>query len=98
MPAETHQLGEPVGVAAVLDLLACVVGLDPGQAAATPLADLELDDDLAILHLWDAVVEEFAERGIGELARDETWPFTLGELAELFACELGDAPDHQGSL
>lgn len=89
MPAETHQHSEPVSVDAVLDLLACVASLDAGRAADARLTDLELDDDLSILHLWDAVVEEFGERSIGELDLDEIRPATLGELAERFTRELG---------
>jgi hypothetical protein len=90
MPAETHQRSEAVGVEDVASLLECVIGLHAGQAAEIPLDDLHLDDDLSILHLWDAVVEEFGERSIGDLGLefDETRPSTLGELAELFAKEL----------
>jgi hypothetical protein len=90
MPAETHQRCEPIGVEDVAGLLACVIGLDAEQAADVPLADLHLDDDLSILHLWDVVVEEFGERSIGDLDLDldQTRPCTLGELAELFAREL----------
>ncbi|MGE3447800.1 MAG: hypothetical protein AB7H92_09505 [Microbacteriaceae bacterium] len=88
MPAETHQRSEAVGVDAVLDLLACVVGLDAPRAAQARLADLELDDDLSVLHLWDAVVEEYGERSVGDLDLDGTRPATLGDLADLFAREL----------
>lgn len=88
MPAETHQRSEAVGVEAVLDLLACVVGLDADRAAEAPLADLELGDNLSILHLWDAVVEEYGERSVGDLDLDESRPSTLGELADLFTREL----------
>lgn len=88
MPAETHQRSEPVDVGAVLDLLACVVGLDAPRAVDAPLAELELDDDLAILHLWDAVVEEYGERSMGDLDLDGSRPSTLGELADLFTREL----------
>lgn len=88
MPAETHQRSEAAGAEAVLDLLACVVGLDADRAAEAPLADLELSDDLSILHLWDAVVEEYGERSVGDLDLDGGRPSTLGELADLFAREL----------
>jgi hypothetical protein len=88
MPAETHQRSEAVDVGTVLDLLSCVVGLDAPRAADAPLAELELDDDLSILHLWDAVVEEYGERSVGDLELDGTRPTTLGELADLFTREL----------
>lgn len=88
MPAETHQRSEAVDVGAVLDLLTCVVGLDAPRAADAPLTALELDDDLSILHLWDAVVEEYGERSVGDLELDGTRPTTLGELADLFTREL----------
>lgn len=92
MPAETHQRSEVVGVDALLDLLACVVGLDAPRAAQARLADLELDDDLSVLHLWDAVVEEYGERSVGDLDLDlhldGTRPATLGDLADLFTREL----------
>ncbi len=88
MPAETHQRSEAVGAEAVLDLLACVLGLDADRAAEAPLADLELSDDLSILHLWDTVVEEYGERSVGDLDFDGSRPSTLGELAALFTREL----------
>ncbi len=87
MPGETHQRSEAVEVGAVLELLACVVSLDAPHVD-TPLAELELDDDLSILHLWEAVVEEYGERGTGDLELDATRPATLGELADLFTREL----------
>ena len=88
MPAETHQRSEAVGAEDVLDLLACVVGLDVGPAAEASLADLELSDELSILHLWEVVVEEYGERSIGDLDLDGSRPSTLGELADLFTREL----------
>jgi hypothetical protein len=88
VPAETHQRSEAVGFDGVLDLLACVVGLDALRAAKAPLADLELDDDLAVLHLWAAVVEEYGERSVGDLDLDGARPATLGDLADLFTREL----------
>lgn len=65
MPAETHSHSEPVTAGAVLDLLATVVHedvLDP----ATPVEALRLDDDLSLMAVWDLVVEEYSERGLGE--------------------------------
>ena len=68
----------------MLDLIASVVGIDATGVPHGSLADLELDDDLSTLHLWDAVVEEFGERCTGNLELDGTRPTTLGELAVLF--------------
>jgi hypothetical protein len=66
MPAETHSHSEPVTADDVLELLATVVhdgdGLDPG----TPVDALGLDDDLALLSVWDVVAEEFGERTLAE--------------------------------
>lgn len=83
MPAETHQLGEEIDLDVVLDLVTAIVGVDV-DAAGTSLTELELDDDVSILHLWSAVVEELGERSVGELELDEQPPATLGELATLF--------------
>lgn len=86
MPAETHQHGERTDRGAVLDLLVAVVGIDVADAAACRLAELGLDDDLAILHLWAMVAEEFGERTVGDFDLDLVGdrPTTLGDLVELF--------------
>ena len=84
MPAETHQKSDDTDAAAVLDLLAAVAGIDSHDAATVRLADLELDDDLSILHLWAMVAEEYGERALGDLDFDGERPATLGGLAELF--------------
>ena len=96
MPAETHQRSETVGIDAVVDLLAYVVGLEPGRQDA-PLGELELDDDLSIVHLWAAVVDEFGERSVGDLDFEGARPFTLRELAELFTRQLGNTTDVRSS-
>lgn len=88
MPAETHQLTERVDARAVLDFLACALGIDPTGAADVSLAALQLDDDLSIVDLWESVVEEFGERALGDLDLDGTPPATLGEIAELFGESL----------
>lgn len=94
MPAETHQLRDRVDVAAVLALVASMVGLDgesggAPDAGAVALADVGLDDDLGILELWDAVVDELGERALGDLDLEDDRPETLGELAALFHASLG---------
>lgn len=83
MPAETHQLGEGIDLDVVLGLVTAILGTEP-DATDVSLADLELDDDVSILHLWSAIVEELGERSVGELELDEQPPATLGELATLF--------------
>lgn len=96
MPAETHTRTERIDADTVLDLLACAVGIDDGRGgvplAEVPLADLELDDDLAILDLWESVAEELGERALGDLDLEGTLPATLGGLAELFEEALRSRP------
>lgn len=84
MPAETHQLSEQTDARAILDLVATLVGVDPDEATELSLASVDLHDDLAILHLWACVVEEFGERSIGDIELDDPRPGTLAELATLF--------------
>ena len=89
MPAETHSRREPVDVGTVLDVIASVIGIDPDAAADRRLTELELDDELAMFHLWDAVVEELGERAVGELEPlGAARPVTPGELAEVFHAAL----------
>ena len=84
MPSETHQHSGTVSVHEVLRLLASIVDVDPVHAASIPLPLFDLDDDLAIVRLWESVVEEFGERGVGELEFDHPLPSTLGQLASVF--------------
>jgi len=88
VPAETHTQRDPVELTAVLDLVSAVVGVDPDAAASTPLAEVELDNDLAVLALWAVVAEEFGERALGELEPLEPRPATLAELVEAFHAAL----------
>jgi len=47
-----------------------------GVSPVTALADVGIDNDLALFHLGDAVAEEYGERTVGELDLDEpgrTW-------------------------
>jgi hypothetical protein len=88
VPAETHTHTEAVEVGAVLDLLAGIVGVDPGNAAGLTLDELDVADDLALLDLWAAVVEEYGERSLGEIEPLEPRPVTLGQLAGAFHTEL----------
>ncbi|MCB0976552.1 MAG: hypothetical protein KDB02_03755 [Acidimicrobiales bacterium] len=91
MPAETHQFGNDVDTGLILELLATLVGVDDGDAdlGGIPLDSVGVDDDVAVLHLWDAVAEEYGERSVGEVELDGELPSTLGELAELFHAQLG---------
>jgi hypothetical protein len=84
MPAETHQLSEQTDSQAILDLVAALVGVDPDDAPELSLVAVDLHDDLAILHLWASVVEEFGERSVGDIELDDPRPATLADLATLF--------------
>ena len=86
MPAETHSHREGLDVETVLGLLAAILGADggPEQWEGLPVADFGLDDDLALLHLWELAAEELGERSLGELDVEDAQPATLGELADLF--------------
>lgn len=84
MPAETHTHAEAVDARTVLDFLAVLVGVDPDSADTVTLAEIDLDDDLAALHLWAAVVEEFGERSLGDFEPPEPLPATLSQLAGTF--------------
>jgi hypothetical protein len=87
MPAETHQHHEPAGPDTVLDLLGNLLDLD-GDIASVELVELDLDDDLGLFSLWDAVTAELAERTLGELDVDDARVATLGDLARVFATAL----------
>lgn len=96
MPAETHQFIEDLDVDKVLELLVILVGVDAeptDDPGGIDLGPLGLDDDGAVLHLWDAVAEEYGERSVGELDLDDEPPATLGELAELFHLALRGDPE-----
>jgi len=84
MPAETHSRREELEVGRVLEFLALVTGLGDEQSREQSLGDLGIDDELAILDLWDLVVEEYGERTVGELEPPDPFPETLAELAALF--------------
>lgn len=66
MPAETHSHHEPITVDDILDLLSTIVHGDSELQPDMPLDELGLSDDLAVMAFWDAVVEEYGERGVGE--------------------------------
>jgi len=95
VPAETNQHREQIDVAGVLDLLSIMVGVevDVDEAAGLTLDELDLHDDLALLHLWDATVEELGERAVGDLDLDGERPATLRDLAALFHAHLDRAHD-----
>jgi len=83
MPAETHRQGDPVAEDAVLEFLACLIGVDPESAAAAPLARFDLDNELSIVALWQAIHDEFGERSLGDVDLDDEVPATLGDIARL---------------
>jgi hypothetical protein len=84
MPAETHATTEPIDARDVLDLLDALVGdsavtLEPD----TLLTEVGLGDDLALLHVWGAATEEFAERSVADVdVEDLLLARTVGELAD----------------
>jgi hypothetical protein len=87
LPAETHRFRhDQVDASAVLDLIWALASLPPERAEAEPdasLRELALDDELAKFEVWDAAVEEFAERTVGEPDLDELLAATTaGALAE----------------
>lgn len=79
MPAETHQHSDPLSTREVMALLSAVVVGD--IVSSTSLAELGLDDDVVLLAFWDAAVEEFAERTLGQPDLSELYEArTVGEL------------------
>jgi hypothetical protein len=93
MPAETHQRRDGVAAPEIIELLENVLGL-PAANDATSLAELGCDGDLSLLDLWDAAVEEYGERTLGEPDLDELRSATtVGELAELIAARCLPAAD-----
>lgn len=95
MPAETNQHTEAVTAGDVLELMWTMLTEpgtdDDGPDPSRTLADAGLDDDLAVLHLWDTVVEEYGQRSVGELDVEEAAEVaTLGELADLFTRTVND--------
>jgi hypothetical protein len=66
----------------IVELMSAIVDGNTELDEATPLDALGLSDDLTRLALWDALVEECSERGIGEPDLDElSSATTVGELA-----------------
>ena len=103
MPAETHSQGEPVNVAQVLDLIWTMsAGPDqpPDPDPSTPLAVLGLQDEHARLWIWEAAVEEYAERTLAEpdthCLQEAT---TVGQLAgAITRCVRGESTRSAGPL
>ncbi len=92
MPAETHTHHDTVDATAVLDLIWMLVAApgDPDEPDPTlPLAACGIDDDLAVLRLWDEVSEELAERTVAEPdVADLAAATTLGDLAAVMLREM----------
>jgi hypothetical protein len=97
MPAETHTRREAIDAGDVLDLIDALVGGDSdGLRPGVSVGDVGLGDELAVLHLCDAVAEELAERTVAELDVEELLlASTVGELAEAIvrAFATSDGPD-----
>jgi hypothetical protein len=92
MPAETHQRGEPVDGATVLELI-WMLAARPGSPAipdpASTLRQLDLDDELAVLQIWEACAEEFAERTLAEPDLEALCAATtVADLSQLIADSL----------
>lgn len=86
MPAETHQHAEPLTVHDVIALLSSVVGDADDLDPSTALVEFGMTDELDLLAFWDAAVEEFAERTVGE--PDLTELFEACTAAELAAATV----------
>jgi hypothetical protein len=67
----------------VLSFVAGLVGADPEGAATAPLAQFDLDNELSIVALWEAIADEFGERSLGDVDLDGEVPVTLGDIARL---------------
>jgi hypothetical protein len=93
LPAESHRVRyEPVDASSVLDLIWALATPPTENAVADPdtsLRDLAIDDELAKFEVWDAAMEEFAERAVGEPDLDELLAATTaGALAEAILSSL----------
>ena len=91
MPAETHQLAEPPSLDDLVDFIASLLDTDPSEASTTSLAEAGVEDDLDLLHLWQAVAEEYGERTLGDFDADFCGepPHTVEELADAWLMALG---------
>lgn len=92
MPAETHQHRHTDGTLQLLELTTLLAAPDDRPASPTDhLAELGLDDEALQWALWDAVVEEFGERGVAEPGDPDDLDDvdTLGDLVDVFANWLG---------
>lgn len=89
MPAETHSHRDDIDVDTVVGFLANVLELDEEDPGELSLDRLGIDDDLAMLDLWDSFAEEFGERTLGEFEAPEQRPTSLGGLAAVFHETLG---------
>ena len=92
MPAETHQQRPADGTKHLLELATLLASPDDREAGPTDeLARLGIDDEALRWALWDAVVEEFGERGVAEVGDPDDLDDaeTLGDLVDVFATWLG---------
>ena len=89
MPAETHSHRDAIDVETVVGFLANLLEVDDEDPGELSLERLGIDDDLAVLDLWDSFAEEFGERTLGELEVPEQRPTSLGGLAAAFHEALG---------
>ena len=92
MPAETHQRRTTDDAAQLIELLSVLLAPDDELARPTDLLDeLDLDDEAMQWALWDAVAEEFGERGVAEAGDPDDLDDveTLGDLVGVFTLWLG---------
>lgn len=98
MPAETNRHRDPVDAPIVLDLIWALVSgpEDPEEPDPhTSLRQFDLDDELAVLQIWDAATEEFAERTLAEPdLSDLLAATTVGALAEAIVRSLRSEDHH----
>ena len=96
MPAETHQHSAGADADQLIDLLVALA--TPGErgrpARQTALADVGLGHEALRWALWDAIVEEFGERGSAAVddPDDLITAQTVGDLVDAFTSWLGWAP------
>ena len=84
MPAETHRRSSAVATIDVVALFGAVLGLDGGVTEHRSLVELGCDDDLTLLDLWEAGIEEYGERTVADVDVEELRAArTLAGLARL---------------
>lgn len=93
MPAETHRHFARADTEQLIDLVVALVTPDGGERPRSdePLVEVGLADEALRWALWDAIVEEFGDRGsVSVEDPDELVDAqNLGDLIDAFARWLG---------